>query len=83
MKRDILHDQVHRAKGRATKTLTTAELQRILERWNDGGGVTTAVQALADARPVAERAVWYWLAARKIHRTMAERIRSLKPREKR
>src|SRR5262249_39789724 len=28
---------------------------------------------------VAERKVWYWLAGRKIHRTIAECIRSLKP----
>lgn len=58
--------------------LTTAELQKIVARWDDGRGVTAAVQAFAQAVPVAERTVWYWLAGRKIHQAMAERIRSLK-----
>ncbi len=65
------------------KPLTTAELHRIIERWDDGGGVTAAVQAFAQAVPVAERTVWYWLGGRKVHQAMAERIRSLKPPVKR
>lgn len=59
------------------KPLTTAELQRIIQKWDDGGGVTAAVQAFAQAVPVAERTVWYWLGGRKIHPAMAERIRAL------
>jgi hypothetical protein len=62
-----------------SKPLTTAELQKIIARWDDGSGVTGAVQAFALAVPVAERTVWYWIAGRKIHQAMAERIRSLKP----
>jgi hypothetical protein len=59
--------------------LTTAELHRIIARWDDGGGMTAAVQAFALAVPVAERTVWYWISGRKIHLAMAERIRSLQP----
>ena len=64
------------------KTLTTAELNRIIERWDNGEGVTATVQAFAKAVPVAERTVWYWLGGRKIHQAMAERIRSLEPPDK-
>lgn len=62
-----------------TKPLTTAELNRIIARWDDGAGVTAAVQAFANAVPVAERTVWYWLGGRKVHPAMAARIRSLRP----
>ena len=66
------------AKGRG-KLLTAAELQKIIARWDDDGGVTAAVQAFAAAVPVAERTVWYRLRGRKIHPAMAARIRSLRP----
>jgi hypothetical protein len=59
--------------------LTTAELQKIIARWDDGSGVTAAVQAFAQAVPVSERTAWYWLARRKIYLAMAERIRGLNP----
>ena len=62
-----------------SKPLTTAELNRIIARWDTGQGVTATVQAFADAVPVAERTVWYWLGGRKIHRAMEARIRSLRP----
>jgi hypothetical protein len=75
----ILQDQPHGAKRRTSSTLTTAQLQRIIARWDDGGGVTAAVQAFAQAVPVVERTVWFWLAGRKIHPAMAARIRSLQP----
>jgi len=58
------------------KEMTTVELQRIIARWDDGVGVTGAVQAFAQDVPVAERTVWFWLAGRRIHQAMAERIRS-------
>jgi hypothetical protein len=61
------------------KRLTIAELQKIIARWDDGSGVTTAVQAFAQAVPVAERTVWYWVGGRRIHPAMAARIRSLQP----
>jgi hypothetical protein len=64
---------------RMRKPLTTADLQKFIARWDDGGGVTAAVQAFAQAVPVAERTVWYWIGGRKIHPAMTERIRSLKP----
>jgi len=64
---------------RMKKPLTTAELQRIIERWDNGEGVTAAVQAFAQAVPVAERTVWYWLGGRQVHQAMVERIRSLEP----
>jgi hypothetical protein len=60
-----------------TKPLTTAQLQKIIAQWDAGRGVTAAVQAFAQAVPVAERTVWYWLGGRKIHPAMAERIRAL------
>jgi hypothetical protein len=41
------------------KRMTTAELNRIIERWDSGAGVTAAVQAFAQTVPVAERTVWY------------------------
>ena|ERR1700722_829125 len=59
------------------KQLTTAELQQIIARWGDGRGVTAAVQAFAQAVPVAERTVWYWLGGRTIHPAMAERIHQI------
>jgi hypothetical protein len=61
------------------KPLSSVELNRIIERWDDGGGVTAAVQAFAQAMPVTERTVWYWLGGRTIHAAFVERIRSLKP----
>ena len=61
------------------RPLTTAELNRIITQWDDGSGVTAAVQAFAQAVPVAERTVWYWIGGRKIHPAMAERVRSLQP----
>src|SRR5262249_6538648 len=64
---------------RMKKPLTTAELQKIIHRWDNGQGVTVAVQAFAQAVPVAERTVWYWLGGRTIHPALGERIRSLKP----
>jgi hypothetical protein len=59
------------------KPLATAELNRIIARFDTGQGVTAAVQAFADAVPVAERTVWYWLGGRKVHRAMAARIRQI------
>lgn len=64
-------------RGMKSKPFTTAELNRIIERWDDGQGVTSAVKAFAAALPVTERTVWYWLGGRKVHPAMAERIRSL------
>jgi hypothetical protein len=64
---------------RPATSLTTAELQKIIARWDDGRGVTIAVQAFAQAVPVAERTVWYWIGGRQIHPAFVERIRSLKP----
>ncbi len=60
-------------------TLTAAQLQKIIALWDDGSGVTAAVQAFAQAVPVKERTVWYWLGGRMIHPAFVERIRSLKP----
>ncbi|HTU17783.1 MAG TPA: hypothetical protein VMG10_06930 [Gemmataceae bacterium] len=60
-----------------SKPITTAELQKIITRWDDGSGVTATVKAFAQAVPVAERTVWYWIGGRKIHRALAERIRGL------
>ena len=57
-----------------TKHLTTAELQRIIARWDDGSGVTVTVQAFALSVPVAERTVCYWIGGRTIHAAIAERI---------
>jgi hypothetical protein len=62
---------------RRRKPLTTAGLHRIIERWDNGGGVTAAVQAFAQAVPVAERTVWYWLGGRKIHWLWADKIRQI------
>ena len=59
------------------KRLTSAQLQKIIARWDDGRGATAAVQAFAKAVPVAERTVWYWIGGRKIHPAMVARIRSL------
>jgi hypothetical protein len=70
---------VQRYCRRMTNPFTTAELQRILVRWDDRGGVTAAVLAFAQAVPVADRTVWYWLGGRAIHPAMAERIRSMEP----
>lgn len=56
--------------------VTTNELQQ-LTRGDNGGGVTAAVQAFAQAVPVAERTVWYWLGGRKIHPAFEGRIRQL------
>lgn len=39
------------------KPLTTAQLQKIIAGWDDGSGVTAAVQVFAAALPVAERTV--------------------------
>lgn len=64
---------------RRQKPLTAAELTRIIERFDTGQSMTAAVQAFADAVPVAERTVWYWLGGRAIHPAMAARIRSLRP----
>jgi hypothetical protein len=61
------------------KPLTTTQLQRIIARYDDGAGVTAAVQAFAQAVPVTERTVWYWLGGRKVHPAFVERIRSLQP----
>jgi hypothetical protein len=61
------------------KPLTTAELQKIIARWDDGRGVTAAVRAFAQAVPVAERTVWFWLPGRQVHPAFVERIRSLQP----
>jgi hypothetical protein len=80
MTQEILHRQGQRAKARRpARPLTTTELQQIIARWDDGGGVTAAVQAFADAVPVAEWTVWYWLGGRMLHRARTERIRSLTP----
>jgi hypothetical protein len=65
-----------------SKPLSTAELQIIITRWDDGAGVTEAVKAFAQDVPVAERTVRYWIAGRRIHQAMAERIRSVKPPKK-
>jgi hypothetical protein len=78
MAADILQGRRPGAKGRITQPITAAELQRIIAQWDDGRGVTAAVQGFVQIVPVAERTVWYWIAGRKIHRAMAERIRSLK-----
>jgi hypothetical protein len=60
------------------KPFLTAELQRVIARWDDGGGVTAAVQAFAHDLPVAERTVWYWLSGeRQIRPLVAERIKGL------
>jgi hypothetical protein len=61
------------------KPLTTAELNRIIARFDTDEGVTASVQAFANAVPVAERTVWYWLGGRKVHPAMQARIRSLRP----
>jgi hypothetical protein len=61
------------------KPLTTAELQKIIARWDDGRGVTAAVQAFTQAVPVTERTVWYWIGGRRIHPAMQARIRLLQP----
>ena len=52
------------------KPLTTAQLQKIIQRWDDGGGVTAAVQAFDLAVPVAERTGGYWIGGRKFHPAM-------------
>ena len=62
-----------------TEPLTTAQLQKIVARWDDGSSVTAAVQAFAKAVPVVERTVWYWIGGRKIHRAFVKHIRSLQP----